>query len=58
MPLKKDKAKPKEPAPNQAAGQESLLRQGIEELGLRVEERSASLLITYVSLLLQHKPDN
>ena len=53
MPPKKDKAKPKEPAPNQAAGQESLLRQGIEELGLRVEERSASLLITYVSLLLQ-----
>ena len=53
MPLKKDKVKPKEPAPNQAAGQESLLRQGIEELGLRVEERSASLLITYVSLLLQ-----
>ena len=53
MPLKKDKAKPKEPAPNQAAGQESLLRQGIEELGLRVEERSASLLTTYASLLLQ-----
>ena len=53
MPLKKDKAKPKEPAPYQAAGQESLLRQGIEELGLRVEEGSASLMTTYVSLLLQ-----
>ena len=53
MPQKKDKAKAKEPAPNQAAGQESLLRQGIEELGLRVEERSASLLITYINLLLQ-----
>ena len=53
MPLKKDKAKPKEPAPNQAAGQESLLRQGIQELGLHIEERSESLLITYVSLLLQ-----
>ena len=53
MPLKKDKAKAKEPAPSQAAEQESLLRQGIEELGLRVEERSASLLTTYASLLLQ-----
>jgi len=53
MPLKKDKAKPKGAAPDQAARQESLLRQGIQELGLHIEERSESLLITYVSLLLQ-----
>ena len=53
MPLKKDKAKPKGAVPDQAARQESLLRQGSEELGLRGEERSASLLITYASLLLQ-----
>ena len=53
MPLKKDKAKPKGAVPDQVARQESLLRQGIQELGLHIEECSESLLITYVSLLLQ-----
>ena len=53
MPLKKVKAKLKGPTPNQAARQENLLRQGIEELGLHIEERRAGLLIAYINLLLQ-----
>ena len=35
------------------AKQEDLLRQGMRQLGLPAEERSVSLLITYINLLLQ-----
>ena len=53
MPPKKDKVKPRGPIPNQVARQEDLLRQGMQQIGLLVEERSVSLLITYINLLLQ-----
>ena len=35
------------------AKQEDLLRQGMQQIGLPVEEQSVSLLITYINLLLQ-----
>ena len=35
------------------AKQENLLRQGMQQLGLLVEERNVRLLITYINLLLQ-----
>jgi 16S rRNA (guanine527-N7)-methyltransferase len=53
MPPKKDKAKPRGPTPNQVARQEDLLRQGMQQIGLLIEEHSVSLLITYINLLLQ-----
>ena len=53
MPPKKDKVKPRGSIPNQVARQEDLLRQGMQQIGLLVEERSVSLLITYINLLLQ-----
>ena len=53
MPPKKDRVKPRGARLNQVAKQEDLLRQGMRQLGLPAEERSVSLLITYINLLLQ-----
>ena len=41
------------PTPNQVARQEDLLRQGLRQMELLVEEHSVNLLITYINLLLQ-----
>ena len=53
MPPKKDRVKPRGARLNQVAKQEDLLRRGMQQLGLPAEERSVSLLITYINLLLQ-----
>jgi len=53
MLLKKARARPREPIPNLVVTQEDLLRQGLQQIKLLAEERSVSLLITYINLLLQ-----
>ena len=53
MLMKKERAKPKEPTPNQVVRQEDLLRQGMQQTGVLVEEHSIVLLIDYINLLLQ-----
>jgi len=50
---KKVRATARGPTPNQVARQEDLLRQGMQQIGLLIEEHSVSLLITYINLLLQ-----
>ena len=49
----KERAKPKGPTPNQVVRQEDLLRQGMQQTGVLVEEHSIVLLIDYINLLLQ-----
>ena len=53
MLLKKARATARGPTPNQVARQEDLLRQGLQQMELLVEEHSVNLLITYINLLLQ-----
>ena len=53
MPPKKDRVKPRGARLNQVAKQEDLVSQGMRQLGLPAEERSVSLLIAYINLLLQ-----
>ena len=53
MLMKKERAKPKGPTPNQVVRQEDLLRQGVQQTGALVEEHSIVLLIDYINLLLQ-----
>ena len=53
MPPKKDRVKPRGATLNQVAKQEDLLRQGMQQIGLPVEEQNVSLLIAYINLLLQ-----
>ena len=50
---KKVRATARRPAPNQVARQEDLLRQGLRQMELLVEEHSVNLLIAYINLLLQ-----
>ena len=50
---KKVRARARGPTPNQVARQEDLLRQGLQQMELLVEEHSVNLLITYINLLLQ-----
>ena len=53
MPPKKVRATARGLTPNQMARQEDLLRQGLRQMELLVEEHSVNLLITYINLLLQ-----
>ena len=53
MLLKKARARPREPTKNPVVTQEDLLKQGLQQIKLLAEERSVSLLIAYISLLLQ-----
>ena len=50
---KKVRATSRGATPNQVARQEDLLRQGLRQMELLVEEHSVNLLITYINLLLQ-----
>ena len=50
---KKVRATSRGSTPNQVARQEDLLRQGLRQMELLVEEHSVNLLITYINLLLQ-----
>ena len=50
---KKVRATSRGATPNQVARQEDLLRQGLRQMELLVEEHRVNLLITYINLLLQ-----
>ena len=50
---KKVRARPREPTKNLVATQEELLKQGLQQIKLLAEERSVSLLIAYINLLLK-----
>ena len=50
---KKVRATSRGPTPNQVARQKDLLRQGLRQMELLVEEHRVNLLIAYINLLLQ-----
>ena len=59
MLMKGEGAKPKGPKPNQVIRQEDLLRQGMQQTGVLVEEHNIVLLVDYINLLLkQNKTTN